>query len=553
MTYSDDILNVNAYLRSKMRKNADDSMALAQDMEDLGKSYQEMLRDSKALLTKAQALAAELGVDISDLEMPQIESANQLDCSDSTDLLVHLPKDYDFAQAFERLRKEAHAAGFTNTRPEELLSPEEIASAEAFHEEIEARFEKATSLRSKDVLVMSIAVALRIICKLLFPLSKLKGAATDNHFQPSSQPAQDQAASALLPADDEQTPTAVDAFAGVNMDDLIRSTKSVSKTITTGDQVISKATGRQPMFVGIKSYSQILSDPIPFDMPDNEYFSHQEALGYNKFLGWLFGVLNIMTNTVTTTKLNTFSVIQYNGGAAQPAGLQKISTFVHLLLPVMTNTPNKDALLASVVREAGVQNITKAPPEHVSDMLKKIFDEEERTLSRIQTTGEAATTASGFIGQTIEEIEQSLPVGSHPKAASTMSKTKGVLGAIPGVIFDITRDTAIIAFLNKLITAIHSVMYDPETDGPVEMYAIRTNSILTTSNVIATAFNSLEAVISKNPAKIDFAGVITSCISIFNSTRFWIDVKSNYLFNAYMPGIEEQTSLVDKYFVFTDE
>ena len=42
-----------------------------------------------------------------------------------------LPADFDFQKDFRRLVKEAHQAGFTQVYPEQLLSPQEIARANA--------------------------------------------------------------------------------------------------------------------------------------------------------------------------------------------------------------------------------------------------------------------------------------------------------------------------------------------------------------------------------------------------------------------------------------
>lgn len=535
MTYSDDILNVNAYLRSKMRKNANDSQALLNRMQKQGEEYRSMIDQSKSMLAEAQAMAAQLGVDLSDLELPQEEATNKFSWKDSTELLISLPKDYDFAKAFEELRQEAHAAGFTNVQPEDLLSPEEMASAEAFYAEIESRFEKATKLRGKDIFVMTIAIALRIICKAVFPLFKFKGEAPDlptpDEFIPAevTQPEPYWTAPPEIPAVPQET-AALDAFSGVSVGDVIRTTKNVSGTIAKGEQILSRVTGKQPKTVGIKGHMQIVSDPIPFDIPDNEHFAHKDALGYNRWFGWLFGVLNIMTDTVTTSKMSSFSVIQPFGGAAHPTVNQKISTLMHLLLPVMTNTPSNESMLAAVMREAVVLRNSDVPPE-VIEILGQTFASDEKTRSHFQTVGNVMQTVIPKIG----------------------TLTKKSQDSIASIIFDVTRDAAITAFLNQLITAIHIVMYNPETDGPADTYAIRTNTILTTSNVISAVCNSIPALITKNPAKIDFAGVITSCLSMFNSTRFWIDVKADYLFNSYMPGIEEQMSIVDKYFVFTEE
>ena len=167
MTYFDDILNVNAYLREKMRKNAEASQVLMERIEVSQQRQASLKTQADALLAQAEALAAQLGINVSqEVDTPALIAAE--DAADCVDLLVKLPDNYDFSMAFEKLRQEAHAAGFTNVHPEELLSPDEMAQAEMFHQEVESRFEQATELHGKDIAVLAAAVAARIICKAIF-------------------------------------------------------------------------------------------------------------------------------------------------------------------------------------------------------------------------------------------------------------------------------------------------------------------------------------------------------------------------------------------------
>ena len=518
MTYFDDILNVNAYLREKMRKNSEASQALMDRIEENKQKQERLKTQAKALLAQAEALAAQLRIDVSQ-ESDAHARGSAEEAADCVDLLVRLPNDYDFSMAFEKLRQEAHAAGFTNVHPEELLSQDEMAQAELFHQEVEYRFEQATELHGKDIAVLASAVAARIICKAFFsvPLPQEDQAAAKES---------EQYWSGMPVANDSNVHTvpAIDALNGVDLNTLDlaglqNNAQAFADTLSQSERMISQFTGRMPKTIGIKMDAQILQDSIPFDMPDNEFFGREDALGYNQWLGWIFGVINIMTDTVTTKQMRSFVVNQPSIAGHYPTIAQKISTPIHLMLPVMTSRNIKDSLLAAVVREAGVLHITKAPPQEVARVLTRTFQEEQKNISMLQEVGSAA-----------QVLPPKLGVGS--------------------TVMSITRDTAIAAFLNQLITAVHALLYDPEQDGAVETYTIRTNKILTISSTIATVFNSIPALIEQNPAKIDYAGVITTCLSVFNSTRFWIDVKTNYLVSVYQPGVEEQMSLVNKYFEF---
>lgn len=550
MTYFDDILNINGLLRQKMRRNAEASRNLQDRIDHEKAEYAKLHASVDDLLAQAEALAARLNVDVPPLPEEPIKAAKE-EAEDCAQLLIRLPDNFDFARAFEELRKEAHDAGFTNVHPEDLLSREEMAQAEAFYEAVEERFERETRLRGKDIAILTAAVAARIICKMVFSLPVSKEEAPPAEPEKYWTGLEDVIPSSEEPPAPASASPALDAFSGVNLGlggnavngaspiladqggigtqgspdmpaasgGLLDSARSLTDTISKTEQVISRLTGRRQKTVGIKHKAQILRDRIPFDLPDNDYFARSDALGYNKWFGWVFGVLNIMTDTVTTKKMRSFTVNQPFGGAEYPTIVQKISTPLHLMLPVMTRQGIRDSLLAAVVREAGVLEFTKAPQQEVAAILSRTFQQEEKNLSVLQEVTGAA---------------QYLPPDTDWGA----------------VIATAAKDTAVAAFLNQLITAIHALMYNPEEDGPVEHYAIRTDKILTVSSAIAAVFNSLPAIIEKNPAKIDFGGVITACLNMFNSTRFWIDVKTNYLVSAYQPALEEQMAIVNKYFEF---
>ena len=518
MTYFDDILNVNAYLREKMRKNAAASQVLMERIKENQQKQASLKTQADTLLAQTEALAAQLGIDVpQESDDPILVAAE--DAADCVDLLVRLPDDYDFSMAFDKLRQDAHSAGFTNVHPEELLSPEEMIQAEMFHQEVESRFEQATELHGKDIAILAAAVAIRIICKAVFsvPLPQEDQTAIKESEQYwTGMP--------VTEDNNNNTAPSVNALDGVDLKaldlaGLQNNAQTFADTLSQSEQMISQFTGRTPKTIGIKMDTQILRDSIPFDMPDNEFFGREDALGYNRWLGWIFGVMNIMTDTVTTKQMCSFTVNQPSLAGQYPTIVQKISTPIHLMLPVMTSQNIKDALLAAVVREAGVLEITKAPPQEVARILTHTFQEEQKNIALLQE---------------VDSATQVLP----PKL--------GLGSAVMGI----TRDTAVAAFLNQLITAVHALLYDPEHDGAVETYTIRTNQILTISSTIATVFNSIPALIGQNPAKIDYAGIITTCLSVFNSTRFWIDVKTNYLVSVYQPKAEEQINLVNKYFEF---
>ena len=66
-----------------------------------------------------------------------------------------------------------------------------------------------------------------------------------------------------------------------------------------------------------RTWSQILSEPVPFDVIDGSGAfglgmsgkNHREiTLGHDPLLGWFFGVINIMTDTTTVKDMRTFEM-----------------------------------------------------------------------------------------------------------------------------------------------------------------------------------------------------------------------------------------------------
>lgn len=464
MFYFDDILNVNAYLRSKMKKNVNTTQELLDKCKNLNIAFDTLRNQADDLFLEAQQLANNMGVDISDIvsmqsdkEYPEIASCSEL--------LVEIPDKFDFSIAFKELCEEAHAAGFTDVHPEDLLSAEEMKHAEDFSNALDSRFRAETGLSSKDMNILNIAIAIRVFWHytivFLFPRTE-----TEN----------------------------------------INNFKSNGLICSMADN-----TSGVPR---IRNESQIINEGIPFDLPDNKYFSHSDILGFHPWLGWLIGVINILTNTVTTQKMESYSVTQSLYEPSLPEIEQKIPTFFHLLVPILCGFfDNKESILAAVVREASVLHPANTPVDDVSFLVKKAIE--------------------------FEKSNQNI-----------LNKAQIFSDVLPNN--DMTEDVSFI-FINKLITAIHAIYYNPDVDGNVQMYAVRTNKILTISSAIAALIDSIPAAVSRDVSQVDFGSIVTTCLNAFNSIRFWVEAKTNYLVSEYKKEIDEQMKILDKYIKVSSE
>ena len=456
MIYYDDILNVNAYLYSKTKRSIGDARKLIKEYQELDMKYDKMLGQSDDMLRRARQLAAGLGLDdakdrVKTGGRPNIDSA-YTSCAD----VLQTVDVHEFAAEFANLREEAHVAGFTNTRPEDILSAEEMRGAQLFAEQLDICFEKETGLTAKDLAILSAAVAIRVISHFLFSHSMPKETSEKFGF-------------------------------------MERQNSSNSK---------------------IKIQYRIMEDTIPFALPDNQYFAHNDILGFHPILGWLFGVMNIMTDTVTTKQMETFSIARTQRDGAVPQIDKRISTSSEFLFPIIRGCMhNKKSLIAAIIREAQMLGVTKASEKDVSYLLQYVDNIEiqnKRIMTAMQTVQKALASADIYLKKTVIDLSYAV-------------------------------------LINQIITAIHGVQYDARRDGDVRMYAIRTNKIIVLSNSMAAMLNSVPAIIEEDFSKLDFAGIITTCLSLFQSMKFWIEVKSNYLVSEYKKEIDKQLFIIDTY------
>lgn len=496
MIYYDDILNVNAYLRSKSRANIEASKRLAKEYERLGCCFDELNEHADDVLARAYRFANSIGVNINQqCNSQDLGDDGYIDC---TDLLVKLPKDIDFSVEFEKLKIEARKHGYVDVHPDDLLSAEEIQRANEFSNQLDERFKQETGLTNKDITVLVVATAIRVVCYFLF-----------SHIMSDEEAIE---SNETNNATRQNTKYSFDAMSGMDLATLVNSAKDISSAIPWSGEMGHPFGSGKTKLATIKIDSQIIEDTIPFDIPDNSLFLHNDILGFDSFLGWIFGVMNIMTDTVTTRKMESFSISRMAGTSGTPNITKKISTPLHLIYPLIADMPkHKESFLAAVVREAQVLNIANGSTAELRRILQHTMKLEEKNQ---------------FVLDSIEKASDGL--------------------ALP--VKEIAVHLAHTVFIDQLITAIHAIQYNPSTDGDIALYTIRTNKILAISSGMAALLDSIPTLVFKDISKLDFAGIIATCLSVFRSTRFWIEVKTNYLVSEYKIQIDKELSRIDRFF-----
>lgn len=502
MEYFDDILNVYAYLRQQAQQEARklgdigrDLRQLQQDISHTSGQLDGLETEADNFLQKAMAMAEKLGVDISDLAGAPVAEKHPEE--DKPAILpsgkIRFPKDYDFHEGFAKLVEQAHAAGFTDVHPEELLTPEEMENARAFGSQLDEQFAEATRLRGKDLAVLMAAVAVRLALRFI------KTEKSDP-LKASAEKADPTAAQPVT-----------DAASGVDIQSILRENGGYDSPVAA--PVASSGSGLEGFsgFFGgapqIRSRSRILREQPSFDIQESELLPRDQIVGFDKYLGWLFGVTNILTDTVTSKQMKSYTVARFPEAEAKPLVDQEVSTLASVLYPaIRAADANKESVIAAVVQEAVALGV----------------DTDGR--STLQLYEQAA------------DLEQ--------RSSELASQTGSVLSSFwEGK--DIVQDSLV----NTIVAAVHSLCYGSE-DGDLNLYAIRTNNIILYSSVIAALAGNLPALVSKDVSKMDPASIITALLSLFYSTSFWIEVKTDFLVNAYKAELQPILDQLNEKFEF---
>jgi len=172
---------------------------------------------------------------------------------------------------------------------------------------------------------------------------------------------------------------------------------------------------------------------------------------------------------------------------------------------------NKESVIAAVVQEAVALGVAETDGRSVLQLYDQAADLEQRSRELATQTGNAV---SNFWQE------------EH-----------------------IVEDIAVTSLVNTIVAAVHSLGYRSE-DGDLNMYAIRTNNIILYSSVIAAIAGNLPALVAKNVTMMDPASIITALLSLFHSTAFWIEVKTDFLVNAYKKELQPILDQLNEKFEF---
>lgn len=264
--------------------------------------------------------------------------------------------------------------------------------------------------------------------------------------------------------------------------------------------------------------TEIVNNPVPFDAirksetvknngnPKLNGFNHRyKALGHDPILGLVFGTANIMTKTITVNE-GSFVFKTYHVGsgvASNGRGEYKID--------MLTNQASTSLMF-----------------EHI--------------CSRIKTEGEEGWEALMMsLGKEIIHLmsdvrtSKSLPLPLVSAVSPDLSRILNLCGIDTLTATTITVDLLVSKMIDTTIAYLHSWCYNPDSDGPIETYEVRTKKIIYYSNLISLASTTIQTLFRAymgDPSaisKFDFGGAISSLSIIWNTPFIISNIKSEYV------------------------
>ncbi|MEG2587923.1 MAG: hypothetical protein RSA05_07405 [Cetobacterium sp.] len=282
---------------------------------------------------------------------------------------------------------------------------------------------------------------------------------------------------------------------------LISNSKFRFDDAKKGDAFIKRVVPRQ--------YHDILLQSVPYDATQKSEINkginlgisgnnHRvTTLGHDPLLGWIFGTLNIMTNTLTKNDMILSShIIDKHPVSGNPIYIgERIFIGEVLNSSYEIIMEDKKMLPVCILRQAlhfGSDNFTK----------------------------------------------MGLPLPILNTTAPDISKN--LMKNFQIDFYSVTRGIALSSIINLLIANIHALYYDEEKYKKKEIFEVKTRKILLLSNTISSASNIVYTSITKDFEKLDIGGILVTIYRLIHDTKFINNVKKEFVENKINGELDKQ-------------
>lgn len=392
-----------------------------------------------------------------------------------------------------------------------------LHNAGEIFDRLEESFEQRTGLTETDSALLFLATALQLF--RIYALPKLKDKFQDSERKENDDPSIKKEEKAKMKAffekhankDDEKKywePKESKKYRTWN--EIVRTTKVPYDAI--------RHAGDRPLDANVS--------------PDSQFFGRNmhggqhrvKTLGHDPLLGWVFGVANIMTDTISICP-------EF-----------KLKEKIYPLPYVETYEVDMGSRFCWEEQIGTWEMFEEA---------KESFDEDKHRLY-------AAVFAQGLHLESDKYTRLGLPVPiltllSPDKAYDIYSSGYDYMDFI----FDtqlakrFLKSGTDAMFFNRLIAWIHQLFYDPTKEPDRDLYTVRTKRIVLYSNLIATGSDVIQAAIradagdEKALKDLDWGGLVVTMFHLIYDTAFIMTVKEEFVFKEWERVIESEDNILN--------
>lgn len=268
-----------------------------------------------------------------------------------------------------------------------------------------------------------------------------------------------------------------------------------------------------------RDWLQLVMESVPYDITKGSSgvfnmegkYHRIHTLGHDPILGWIFGVMNILSDTITLDNLTTYKVDMKSSTRTWQYPCSTISAFGEAYDSICEDNKRLPAAVFAQALHLGSDYFTK--------------------LGLPVPLLEANNITRDFGSKIYKEHYDTLML--------TKDIAKIGVQAILSVV------------INMLISLIHGLFYDSTKCENREVYEIRTRKILSYSNLIASSSNVIAvagmeaaAYFSENPelakkgfAYMDIGGYIVTMYRLVTDAKFIRRVKNEFLENEWYKAV----------------
>ncbi|MEQ3306513.1 hypothetical protein AAA294_03395 [Fusobacterium varium] len=225
------------------------------------------------------------------------------------------------------------------------------------------------------------------------------------------------------------------------------------------------------------------------------------TLGHDPILGWIFGTLNIITDTMTLTNFQSYKI----------------------------------NLKGLIIEES-------IPTFHIfKDGFESIMEDQYRLP--------AAIFAQGIHLKSDQFTKMGLPVPilgifSEEVAGELYKKNYDSLCAFRDV-KTIGSQAILSIFVNTIIGLVHGLYYDGKNEEERKLYEIKTRKILLYSNIIASTSDIIYNYVTQNIKSLDIGGLGVTIFRIVSDINFINSIKREFLNTKLSEQYQEEIEKLD--------